>query len=173
MLQSGWERKSTTKRFATSRFPPCTWKISSETRCRVQHSKRYFISTSNHVFFVYHISTTALYWQEKSTFLMNENKRINNPWIRVVKCVDAFKMKTSVESLQKQTVGLIFNIKKSQLLNWSLLTEKNLSGTRAAANLPAVDFRLRQNRREVASFLYAQPLCIGIWIRDKSFKKLF
>ena len=71
-------------------------------------------------------------------------------------------MKTSVESLQKQTVGLIFNIKKkSQLLNWSLLTEKKFSGTRAVANLPAVDFRLRQNRREVASFLYAQPLCIG------------
>ena len=71
-------------------------------------------------------------------------------------------MKTSVESLQKQTVGLIFNIKKkSQLLNWSLPTEKNLSGTRAVANLPVVDFRLRQNRREVASFLYAQPLCIG------------
>ena len=62
--------------------------------------------------------------------------------------------------------------KKSQLLNWSLLTEKNLSGTRAVANLPAVDFRLRQNRREVASFLYAQPLCIGTWIRDKSFKKI-
>ena len=71
-------------------------------------------------------------------------------------------MKTSVESLKKQTVGLIFNIKKkSQLLNWSLPTEKNLSGTRAVANLPAVDFRLRQNRREVASFLHAQPLCIG------------
>ena len=113
MLQSGWERKSTTKRFATGRFSPCTWKISSEMRCRVQHSKRNFISTSNHVFFVYH------------TFLMNENKRINNPWIRVVKCVDALKMKTSVESLQKQTVGLIFKIKKkSQLLNWSLPTEK-------------------------------------------------
>ena len=173
MLQSGWERKSTTKRFATGRFSPCTWKISSEMRCRVQHSKRKFISTSNHVFFVYHINTTALYWQEKSTFLMNENKRINNPWIRVLKCVDTLKMKTSVESLQKQTVGLIFNIKKkSQLLNWSLPTEKNLSGTRAVANLPAVDFRLRQNRREVASFLYAQPLCIGTWIRDKSFKKI-
>ena len=104
---------------------------------------------------------------------MNENKRIKNPWIRVLKCVDAFTMKTSVESLQKQTVGLIFNLKKkSQLLNWSLLIEKNLSGTRAVANLPAVDFRLRQNRREVASFLYAQPLCIGTWIRDKSFKKI-
>ena len=48
---------------------------------------------------------------------MNENKRINNPWIRVVKCVYALKMKTSVESLQKQTVGLIFNTKKNYS-NW-------------------------------------------------------
>ena len=43
---------------------------------------------------------------------MNENKRIDNPWIRVVKCVDALKMKTCLEGLQKQTVGLISNIKK-------------------------------------------------------------
>ena len=124
MLQSGWERKSTTKRFATGRFSPCTWKISSQMRCRVQHSKRNFISTSNHAFFVYHINTTALYWQEKLTFLMNENKRINNPWIRVVKCVDAFKMKISVESLQKQTVGLIFNKKKITVVELVLTDRK-------------------------------------------------
>ena len=30
-------------------------------------------------YFVYHINTIALYWQEKSTFLMYENKRIDNP----------------------------------------------------------------------------------------------
>ena len=48
---------------------------------------------------------------------MNENKRINDPWIRVLKCVDTLKMKTFVESLQKQTVGLIFNIKKNHS-NW-------------------------------------------------------
>ena len=126
MLQSGWERKLTTKRFATGRFSPCTWKISSQMRCRVQHSKRNFISTSNHIFFVYYINTTALYWQEKSTFLMNENKRINNPWIRVVKCVDALKMKTSVESLQKQTVGLIFNIKKITVIELVLTYRKKI-----------------------------------------------
>ena len=124
MLQSGWERKSTTKRFATGRFSPCTWKISSQMRCRIQHSKRNFISTSNHVFFVYDINTTALYWQEKSTFLMNENKRINNPWIRVLKCVDTLKMKTSVESIQKQTVGLIFNLKKITVIELVLTDRK-------------------------------------------------
>ena len=79
---------------------------------QLEHNKRNFISASNHVFFVYHINTKALYWQEKSPLLMNENKRIDNPWIRVVKCVDALKMKTCLEWLQKQTVGPIFNIKK-------------------------------------------------------------
>ena len=127
MLQSGWERKSTTKRFATGRFSPCTWKISSQMRCRVQHSKRNFISTSNHVFFVYDINTTALYWQEKSTFLMNENKRINNPWIRVLKCVDTLKMKTSVESIQNQTVGLIFKKKKKLTVIELVLTDRKKS----------------------------------------------
>ena len=29
-ISCGWERKSTTRRFATSRFWPCTWKISSD-----------------------------------------------------------------------------------------------------------------------------------------------
>ena len=42
---------------------------------------------TNMYYFVYHITTIALYWQEKSTLLMNENKRIDNPWIRIVKCV--------------------------------------------------------------------------------------
>ena len=95
---------------------------------QLEHNKRNFISTSNHVFFVYHINTKALYWQEKSPLLMNENKRIDNPWIRVVKCVDALKMKTCLKWLQKQTVGLISNIKNSLLLNFVLNDRRNLSG---------------------------------------------
>ena len=104
---------------------------------------------------------------------MNENKRIDNPWIRVVKCVDALKMKTCLEWLQKQTVGLISNIKKFTVIELVLTDRRNPSGTRTVADLPTFDFRLHQNRRQVASFLYAQPLCIGTWVRDKSFKKLF
>ena len=50
---------------------------------------------------------------------MNENRRIDSPRIRIVQCVDALKMKTCVESLQKQTMGLICNIQNSQLLNCS------------------------------------------------------
>ena len=39
--------------------------------------------------FVYHINTIALYWEEKPTSLMNENKWIDNPQITIVKCVGA------------------------------------------------------------------------------------
>ena len=107
---------------------------------------------------------------------MNENRRIDNPWIRIVQCVGALKMKTCVESLQKHTMGLIFNIQNSQLLNWPLPTDEIFQvheKNRTVAKIPAVDFRLRQNRRQVASFLYAQPLCIENWIRNKSFKNCF
>ena len=77
---------------------------------------------------------------------MNENKRIDNPRIQIVKCVGALKMKTCVESLQKQTMGLIFNIQNSQLLNWSLPTEEIIQvpgQNRPVANLPVVDFRFQ------------------------------
>ena len=40
-------------------------------------------------YFVYHINTNALYWQEKATLFMNGNKRIDNPRMKIVKCVDA------------------------------------------------------------------------------------
>ena len=61
---------------------------------------------------------------------MNETKRIDNPRIKIVKCVGALKMKTCVESLQKQTVGLIFNIKKLSVFELALTDRINLSGTR-------------------------------------------
>ena len=95
-------------------------------------------------YFVYHVNTIAFYWQEKSTLLMNENKRIDNPRIQIVKSVGALKMRTCVESLQKQTMGLIFNIQNFQLLNWSLPTEEiiQVNGqNRPVANLPVVNFR--------------------------------
>ena len=40
-------------------------------------------------YFVYHINTIALYWEEKPTSLINENKRIDNPRITIVECVGA------------------------------------------------------------------------------------
>ena len=49
---------------------------------------------------------------------------MDNPQIKIVKCVGALKMKTCFESLQKRTLGLIFNIEKSQFLTLSLQTEE-------------------------------------------------
>ena len=75
---------------------------------------------------------------------MNENKRIDDPRMKIVKCVGPLKMKTCVESLQKQTIGLIFNIQSSQLLNCSLQTEEIFQvhdQNRPGANLPIVNFR--------------------------------
>lgn len=56
-------------------------------------------------YFVCHINTIAFHWQEKSTLLKNENKRIDHPPIKIVKCVGAKAHdKKCIESLQKQRV---------------------------------------------------------------------
>ena len=114
------------------------WDVELNTRREISYLQvtRYY--------FVYHVNTIAFYWQEKSTLLMNENKTIDNPRIQIVKSVGALKMRTCVESLQKQTMGLIFNIQNFQLLNWSLPTEEIIQVTgqnRPVANLPVVNFR--------------------------------
>ena len=41
---------------------------------------------------------------------MNENKRIDNPWIEIVKCVGALEMKTCFESPQNTNNGPNFSI---------------------------------------------------------------
>ena len=51
-------------------------------------------------------------------------------------------MKKCIETLQKQTIGLIFDIQNSRLLTWSLLTEEISqahSHNQPVANLPVVD----------------------------------
>ena len=116
------------------------WDVELNTRREISYLQvtRYY--------FVYHVNTVAFYWQEKSTLLMNENKRIDNPRIQIVKSVGALKMRTCVESLQKQIMGLIFNIQNFQLLNWSLPTEEIIQvpdQNRPVANLPVVDFRFQ------------------------------
>ena len=40
-------------------------------------------------YIVYHINTIAFYWEENPTSLMNENERIDNPRLTIVKCVGA------------------------------------------------------------------------------------
>ena len=76
----------------------------------------------------------------------------------------------------KRNNGPNFQYAKFTVNELVLPDRRNLSGTRenrTVANPPTVYFRLRQNRRQVASFLYAQPLCIENWIRNKSFKNCF
>ena len=63
---------------------------------------------------------------------MNENKRIENPRIKILKCVGALKMKTRVESLKKkkqQQQRAYFQRKKFSVLELVLTYRRNLSGT--------------------------------------------
>ena len=54
-------------------------------------------------YFVCHKDTIAFHWQENSTLLTNENKRIDHPPIKIVKYVGAKAQdEKCVESLQKQ-----------------------------------------------------------------------
>ena len=51
-------------------------------------------------------------------------------------------MKKCIETLQTQTIGVIFNIQNSRLLTWSLPTEEISqahSHNQPVANLPVVD----------------------------------
>ena len=109
------------------------WDVELNTRTEISH-----LQTTMY-YFVYHINTIALYCQQKSTLLMNENKRIDNPLIKKT-------LKSLTYSRWKQTMGLIFNIQNCQLFISSLATEKifQVHGqNRLVANLPDVDFRSR------------------------------
>ena len=78
----------------------------------------------NHVLFWLSYEHNSPLLTRKLVLLMNENERIGNPRIKMVKCVGALKIKTRVGSLRKRTLGLNFNTQNSQFLNWSLPTEK-------------------------------------------------
>ena len=61
---------------------------------------------------------------------MNENKRITSPWIKIVKSVGAKALdEKCVETIQNQMMGVVFNTQNSQLVIWSLLTEKSFRHT--------------------------------------------
>ena len=79
-------------------------------------------------YFVYHINKIALHWLEKSTLLMDENKRIDNPWISAL--APRLKMEKCVEKLQEQTMSVIFNIKKFSVVGLVLTDRRNLPGRR-------------------------------------------
>ena len=69
---------------------------------------------------------------------MNENKRIDNLQIKIVNCVGAkAQHEKCVGTLQKQTMGIIFNIQ-----NWRIHGQN-----RPVANLPVVDFRFQPREK--------------------------
>ena len=60
-------------------------------------------------YFVYYINTLALHWQEKST-LTNENKRIDNPRMKILKCIGAKAQDEKMRWITtKTTMGVIFH----------------------------------------------------------------
>ena len=60
------------------------------------------------------------------SLLKNENKRIDN---LQMKFANTCALKTCLESLQNQAMGLIFNRQSCQLLHLVLSDRRNLSGT--------------------------------------------
>ena len=79
-------------------------------------------------YFVYHINTIALSWEEKPTSLLNENKWIDNPRITVVECVGANSSDGKMRWIMivKTTMVVIFNLQNSHLLT----DRRSLSGKR-------------------------------------------
>ena len=72
-------------------------------------------------YFGYLINTVALSWREKSTLWTNENKRIDNPRIKSVKCLgDQAQYGKKTVNHYKTTMGVIFNIKNCHLLTFTL-----------------------------------------------------
>ena len=76
---------------------------------------------------------------------MNENKRIASPWIKIVKSIGTEAQdEKCVETIQNQTMGVIFNTQNPQLVTWSLSTEEifQVHGQNwPVENLPIVYFR--------------------------------
>ena len=68
-------------------------------------------------YFVYYVNTIALYWQEKSTLFINENRRIDNPRIKIVECVGAKAQDEKLCWKTTKTMGIISNI---QILSYWL-----------------------------------------------------
>ena len=71
---------------------------SERVRYRVEHGKRNFISTSNHVLLCFSYKHNSPLLTRK----VDSIKKIDNPRIQIIKYIGALKMKTCVESQQKQ-----------------------------------------------------------------------
>ena len=77
---------------------------------------------------VFHINTIALHWQKKSTLLINKNRRIDNPQIKIA------RWRTQDENMRwitsKTNNGPNFQYAKLSVIELDLTVRRNLSGTR-------------------------------------------
>ena len=74
-------------------------------------------------YFVYHINTVALYWEEKPTSLMNENKWIDNPRVTIVGCVSANPSDGKMRRIMITKTKFLF-------IEFVLIERRSLSGKR-------------------------------------------
>ena len=83
-------------------------------------------------YFVYHINTVALYWEEKPTSLMNENKWIDNPRVTIVGCVSANPSDGKMRRIMitKTKMVVIFQFSKFSFIEFVLIERRSLSGKR-------------------------------------------
>ena len=96
---------------------PYIWSFSSNWIREEKFSHIY----SNHVLFCLTYRHNGLLLIRKVDFINEWKWKDRYSEEKIVKCRDgALKMKTYVESPQKQSMGPVFNIQNSQLLNWSL-----------------------------------------------------
>ena len=83
-------------------------------------------------YFVYHINTIALYWEEKPTSLMNENKWIDNPRITIVECGRwLLRWQNVLNHDYKNNYGRNFQLKKFTFIDFVLTDSRSLSGKRS------------------------------------------
>ena len=84
-------------------------------------------------YFVYHMNTLALYWEEKPTWLMNENKWIDNPRITIEECVGAnpWDGKMALNHDYKNNNGRNFQFKNLSFIDFCLINRRSLSGKRS------------------------------------------
>ena len=98
---------------------------------RVGHERRNFISTSNHVLFCLSFKRDSSITDKKiQLFLTNENKRIDNSWMKIVKCIGA---KAQYEKMHWNTTKTNnrcnFQYTEFSVIDLVLADRRNLSGT--------------------------------------------
>ena len=156
-------------------------------RCRVEHERRNSISTSIFVLFcsLYNINTMAHHWRERSTKFTKESERIENPQIKIVKCVGAKAQDEKmhwITSKKKKKMVVTFNIQNFHLLTLSSPTEEILhwvTDFHRVIDFPSQSRGMQyqshwiRNFRFTFSYFGFVPLSVQVWtslfVSDRDF----